>query len=767
FEDDHGGDGMSADEAGERDDAEVFVENNDGNGGDDQPSRRRRSITSSNTPNSGVNRHRRHRSAANGSNASSSSGNSSPSRASRSSPSLSSSSSSSSSSASSTKSKTKTSSSFSSSSSFNSRRSAASLPVIVLLVSASHATNLGPQLDGSLLASYGQVVVVTLSYRLGALGFLPAHVDGILRGNYGLLDIVAGLHWLQQNIAAFGGQPANVTLIGHGHGAALAHILALSPMAKGLFNRVVLMSGSALAPWAIARDSPTYAKQVARQLSCPVESSASVGSSGYQPNSFTSTSSTSNSSPWPDFLIGLTRVECPAIFSPLEERTGLSTARRDRILRTLVRNSFDYHQQESDSVDGYSTALMITIVVGCSLLVLNVIVFLGFYCQVEGGNSGKSGQRRRSKATEEGDELSQLNATDQCEEGGKTDDPLLLQESVNLSSFDNSPHHHQQQQQPHHHHHSHPHHPHHQVQHNHPRQHNNLSTSRRGSTDTTLQSSNNQSHSHLLITSSSHNSASLSYAVVSGNEGSGNNDYRNGTQTPRAEHHHNHPQQQQQQQHQHQHRYSTLPGRRDRTKQCGQTVTVANIDTHHPSNNSGNINYVSSSTLTRIRQNPTEQWNRQQQQQQQFTINSNAASSQNIPCSEGAALYYVHYPPPPPLSQQQQQQHAEIVNAGEFEVAAFLDGMNTTAAAHCTPLKSILKHHQVQNGSGAQALLASPLYSTAAGSELGGTTTADPTSSLAIFEGTTVHYIPAGNSTVSVGNGASTGATTTATINGT
>lgn len=70
------------------------------------------------------------------------------------------------------------------------------------------------------------------------LGFLPAQVDGILRGNYGLLDIVAGLHWLQQNIAAFGGQAANVTLIGHGHGAALAHILALSPMAKGKHNKL-------------------------------------------------------------------------------------------------------------------------------------------------------------------------------------------------------------------------------------------------------------------------------------------------------------------------------------------------------------------------------------------------------------------------------------------------------------------------------------------------------------------------------------------------
>lgn len=67
----------------------------------------------------------------------------------------------------------------------------------------------------------------------------------------------------------------------------------------------------------------------------------------FSPSSTSGSSSTTITSPWPDFLIGLTRVECPAIFSPLEERTGLSTARRDRILRTLVRNSFDYHQQVS------------------------------------------------------------------------------------------------------------------------------------------------------------------------------------------------------------------------------------------------------------------------------------------------------------------------------------------------------------------------------------------------------------------------------------
>ena len=55
-----------------------------------------------------------------------------------------------------------------------------------------------------------------------------------MRGNYGLMDQVAALHWVQENIADFGGEPANVTLLGHGtSGAAAAHLLMLSPMAKG------------------------------------------------------------------------------------------------------------------------------------------------------------------------------------------------------------------------------------------------------------------------------------------------------------------------------------------------------------------------------------------------------------------------------------------------------------------------------------------------------------------------------------------------------
>ena len=64
-------------------------------------------------------------------------------------------------------------------------------------------------------------------------GFLPAQVDGSLRGNYGLMDQVAALHWVQENIGEFGGNPDNVTVMGHGFGAACVHLLTLSPMAKG------------------------------------------------------------------------------------------------------------------------------------------------------------------------------------------------------------------------------------------------------------------------------------------------------------------------------------------------------------------------------------------------------------------------------------------------------------------------------------------------------------------------------------------------------
>ena len=100
--------------------------------------------------------------------------------------------------------------------------------------------------DGERLARRG-VVVVTLNYRVGALGFLAhpalskesAHA---VSGNYGLLDQIAALRWVQNNIAQFGGDPANVTAFGESAGAYSICILTVSPLAKGLFQRAIMQS---------------------------------------------------------------------------------------------------------------------------------------------------------------------------------------------------------------------------------------------------------------------------------------------------------------------------------------------------------------------------------------------------------------------------------------------------------------------------------------------------------------------------------------------
>ncbi|KAF4521496.1 hypothetical protein B566_EDAN001796, partial [Ephemera danica] len=103
-------------------------------------------------------------------------------------------------------------------------------PVIVYIHGESFEWNSGNPYDGSVLASYGGVVVVTINYRLGILGFLNANSDRFLRSpaNYGLMDQIAALHWVQENIAVFGGDPTNVTILGHGTGAACINLLMTS-----------------------------------------------------------------------------------------------------------------------------------------------------------------------------------------------------------------------------------------------------------------------------------------------------------------------------------------------------------------------------------------------------------------------------------------------------------------------------------------------------------------------------------------------------------
>ena len=102
--------------------------------------------------------------------------------------------------------------------------------------------------DGSALAEQG-VVVVTLNYRLGRLGFFdhPALATerpaGEAAGNYGLMDVIAALRWVRANIGAFGGDPGKVTVFGESAGGALVTRLMISPPAQGLFHRAVVQSG--------------------------------------------------------------------------------------------------------------------------------------------------------------------------------------------------------------------------------------------------------------------------------------------------------------------------------------------------------------------------------------------------------------------------------------------------------------------------------------------------------------------------------------------
>jgi para-nitrobenzyl esterase len=101
--------------------------------------------------------------------------------------------------------------------------------------------------DGSAFARHG-LVFVSFNYRLGRLGFfahpaLTAEHPEEPHGNYGYLDQIAALRWVQRNIAAFGGNPGQVTVFGESAGGGSVHMLLTSPMAKGLFNRAIIESG--------------------------------------------------------------------------------------------------------------------------------------------------------------------------------------------------------------------------------------------------------------------------------------------------------------------------------------------------------------------------------------------------------------------------------------------------------------------------------------------------------------------------------------------
>ncbi|WP_193165890.1 carboxylesterase/lipase family protein [Microbulbifer hainanensis] len=128
------------------------------------------------------------------------------------------------------------------------RRSSTKLPVMVWIHGGSFYLGSGSQeiYDGRYLAASGRAIVVTFNYRLGALGFL--RLDDIsdipATGNEGLQDQIAALQWVQENVAAFGGDPDNVTLFGESAGAMCIVNLMAARNCRGLFHRAIVQSGN-------------------------------------------------------------------------------------------------------------------------------------------------------------------------------------------------------------------------------------------------------------------------------------------------------------------------------------------------------------------------------------------------------------------------------------------------------------------------------------------------------------------------------------------
>jgi para-nitrobenzyl esterase len=128
------------------------------------------------------------------------------------------------------------------------------IPVLVWIYGGgfSFGSTSEPSYSGEALAKKG-VVLVSIAYRVGPLGFLahpelsaenPHHTSG----NYGLLDMIAGLKWIQKNIEAFGGDPGKVTIFGESAGGIAVSMLCASPLSKGLFHGAISQSGGSFGP---------------------------------------------------------------------------------------------------------------------------------------------------------------------------------------------------------------------------------------------------------------------------------------------------------------------------------------------------------------------------------------------------------------------------------------------------------------------------------------------------------------------------------------
>ncbi|XP_050460958.1 acetylcholinesterase-like [Cataglyphis hispanica] len=126
--------------------------------------------------------------------------------------------------------------------------------------------------DHKTLVSEENVIVVSMQYRVASLGFLYFGTSDV-PGNAGLFDQMMALQWVRDNIAAFGGNPENVTLFGESAGAVSVSMHLLSPLSRNLFNQAIMQSGSPTTPWAIISREESIVRgiRLAEAVGCPHE----------------------------------------------------------------------------------------------------------------------------------------------------------------------------------------------------------------------------------------------------------------------------------------------------------------------------------------------------------------------------------------------------------------------------------------------------------------------------------------------------------------
>ena len=153
---------------------------------------------------------------------------------------------------------------------------AQNLPVMVWIHGGSLLVGSASQYDGETLASVGQVIVVTINYRLNVFGFFSTG-DSVSEGNAGLHDQVMALKWVKNNIDKFGGDPTQVTIFGESAGAWSVNMHMVSPLSRGLFHRAISESGSTYSLLITSKETRRQGTvRLAEKLQCSTSSSQAM-----------------------------------------------------------------------------------------------------------------------------------------------------------------------------------------------------------------------------------------------------------------------------------------------------------------------------------------------------------------------------------------------------------------------------------------------------------------------------------------------------------